>query len=84
MVSSLSKEQLDAFVESVLESDANLSYVPDALERKVYTNAAMISATVLEKIVKSAKIQVMGHEITFDIHPIPQTESESTQPAEGK
>ena len=67
-----SKILISSFVEELLiDKNINIKYVPDYIEKKIYENILIILIHMLDKILKTANIQLLNHKIIFDIVPIP-------------
>lgn len=63
---------LEQYIESeIINSDANLKYVPDALERKAYLAVYKTVMKSLEGLCNTTTIDLMNHELTFNLKPKP-------------
>lgn len=67
--SQVSKEEVLNFVEEkILANDnINMSYVPDSIEREMYKKTAMVLLSTIEEVLKTSKIEFMGHAITMKL-----------------
>lgn len=64
--SRLSKERLKDFVEKMIkDEDVNIDYLPDFVERKIYTNVFNLLINLLDETASTAGIDVLGHRIEF-------------------
>jgi len=69
-MSQVSSEAIDSYVNSLLKDPKkNIPWVPDSIEYKVHS---MISKALLESLAKicdHVSVEVMGHEISLQVHP---------------
>jgi hypothetical protein len=64
--STLSKERLKQFVEKIIkDEDVNIDYLPDFVERKIYSNIFNLLINLLDETARTAGIDVLGHRIEF-------------------
>lgn len=63
---SISKEHVDIFAKKILDK-ANLSFVPDSMEQKLYSNLLMMGMEVLKEALDTIKLDFLGHHITLKI-----------------
>lgn len=69
-VSHISNSAIDDFVDSLLaDPNINLKYVPDAIERKVYTESMKLFLSSIEKVFKNVGLELVGHKIHLSIEP---------------
>ena len=54
----------------IIESDANLKLVPDAIERKLYLPIYKTIMESLKGLCNTTTIELMNHEIKISIHPV--------------
>lgn len=81
MPSGISKEKISAFVRDNLLKNHNIAYLPDYVEGALYENAVTALMALLEGVITTSKIEVLGHVINFSIHPIADSSpNETTQP----
>jgi len=77
----ISKKKVNLFVEQLLDDEnVNIRYLPDFVERQIYRNVFNILINVMDSLVDTTGVKFMGHEIVFDLKPLPdktETESES-------
>ncbi len=67
---SISSEQIEKFVNELLNNkDVNINYLPDVAEKEIYKNLLIYILNIAKEVIKSAKIEAVGHEITFIIKP---------------
>lgn len=67
-ITEVSKEKINHYVEKLLEnSDTNISYLPDFVEKKIYTNILGIALNLLNDILETTSIKFIGHEIALDL-----------------
>lgn len=67
-ISDISKKKIKDHVDKILEnSDTNISYLPDFVERKIYENIFGIVLNLLDDILETTSIKLIGHEISFDL-----------------
>jgi len=68
--SKLSQEQIDQFVEGLLnDENVNIKYLPDYVERQLYRNMFTILLEVIKHTTNTAEIKFLGHTMTFVITP---------------
>lgn len=66
----VSTEELDKIVNDILDcKDTNNPYVPDFVERKIYSNVFFVVATSVKKAIEQTKIELLGHEIEMRMLP---------------
>jgi signal transduction histidine kinase len=64
----VSKDKIKEYVDNLLEnSDTNISYLPDFVEKKIYTNILGVALKVLDDMLQTTTIKFLGHEIAFDL-----------------
>lgn len=81
VVSTVSVARIDEIVQKLLDDpNTNLSFVPDAIERHMSRNSLLFVLTALARATDSAKIELLGHEWTLTMRPIPVTEESSSKP----
>jgi GTPase involved in cell partitioning and DNA repair len=69
-LSNLSEHKIDEFVEEILKNkDINIGYFPDYVEKRIYKNVFTILINLLDNIVETTSVQLLGHEIKFDFSP---------------
>lgn len=67
---SISAEQIEKFVNEILNNkDVNISYLPDGAEKEIYKNLLVYILNITKELIKTAKVELVGHEITFTIKP---------------
>ena len=67
---SISSEQIEKFVNELLNNkDVNMDYIPDAAEKEIYKKILIYGLNITKELIKTAKVEVIGHEITFTIKP---------------
>jgi hypothetical protein len=69
-MSNISSEAVEAVVKELLaDPHINLKKVPDWLEGPFYFNMIWITLMVLERVMKSFKVDALGHEFQFIMNP---------------
>lgn len=67
-LSDVSKEKLRIYVDKLLENtDNNISYLPDFVERQIYINVFGLALNLLDDILDTTSIKLLGHRIIFDL-----------------
>ena len=67
---SISTEQIEKFVNELLNNkDVNINYLPDGAEKEIYKNLLVYILNITKELIKTAKVEIVGHEITFTIKP---------------
>ena len=78
-LSKLSEHKIDEFVEEILKNkDINIGYFPDYVEKRIYKNIFTILINLLDNIVDTTSVKLLGHEIKFDFTP------QQTEPIENE
>lgn len=68
LFSKLSKQRIQEAVDHMIQnSDINVGYLPDVVERQLYKNVFHILLGLLAEVVEGSNIQLLGHEITLDM-----------------
>jgi len=63
----LSEEKINHFVKEILkDKNINIKYFPDFVEEKIYQNVFTILVNLLDHLVDTTSIKLLGHEINFD------------------
>jgi hypothetical protein len=66
----IDKRPLESFVTSLLnEKMINLSYLPDFVERQIYTNCLILMFNVSQSFLASTSIEILGHALTLQLVP---------------
>jgi len=66
----LSQRRVDEFVNGLLSNpDTNISWLPDAVESRLYRNVATMGLASLESVLEGSNITIMGHKISFVLDP---------------
>lgn len=69
-VNALSKEKINEFVEELLnDENINIKYLPDYVERQLYRNIFTIAIGVLEKLLNTTEINMIGHQVKLSMQP---------------
>jgi len=69
-LSELSEQKIDEFVEEILKNkDINIGYLPDFVEKRIYKNVFTILVNLLDHVVDTTSVKLLGHEINFDFAP---------------
>ncbi len=75
LTSNISQQALKDYIKNeIINTDANLSLVPDVLEKKIYLAVYRTVMKTLESLFNTTTIDLMNHQIKFAIQPIPQEE----------
>lgn len=68
----ISKVQLEAYVEKLLDDPkVNSNYIPDFVEESIYRNALGMVLNLLDHILETTKIELLGHQLKLDIQSPP-------------
>lgn len=66
----ISHNNVNNIVDKILENtEINIKYFPDWVEEKLYRNILTMSMSLVEEILNTSKICIMGHAITLDVQP---------------
>ena len=66
----LSEKKINEFVKEILKNkNINIKYFPDFVEEKIYRNVFTILVNLLDHLIDTTSIQLLGHEINFDFAP---------------
>lgn len=69
-IQELSKEKINEFVEKLLaDENVNIAYLPDFVERQIYKNIFSLLIGLMDNVVNSTNIKLLGHNITLNIIP---------------
>lgn len=65
-----SKKQINQFIEEKILSNSNINvaYLPDFVERQLYRNVMNVAIGAVEAVLSSVKINVLGHTITLNMN----------------
>ena len=67
-ITKVSQEKIKYYVDNLLKnSDTNISYLPDFVERRIYQNILGISLNLIDDILQTTTVNFLGHQITFDL-----------------
>ena len=70
-VSQISSQALKDYIKSeIINTDANLGLVPDAIEKKIYLTVYKTIMKSLEGLFNTTSIDLLNHRISFAIQPI--------------
>ena len=82
-ITEVSKDKIGHYVEKLLEnSDTNISYLPDFVEKKIYTNILTVCLNLLDDMLETTSIKFVGHEIAFDLRECPLEKTSTEQKSE--
>ena len=66
----LSKQRISQYVEGLLNDETvNIKYLPDWVERQIYRNFFGILVGVVNNMADSTSIELLGHQLKFDLVP---------------
>jgi len=69
-INEISEQKINEIVEEFLSDDKiNITLLPDIVEKQIYRNVISLALELLRKTLETAKIEFMGHNITFNVHP---------------
>ena len=70
LVKMLSKEQINRYVEELLEDEGtNIKYLPDFVERQIYRNIFKLIIKLMNKILGSMSFELVGHKLHMNMVP---------------
>jgi hypothetical protein len=70
-ISYISDRVIEKFIQTeILDTDANNTWIPDAIERRAYSLPIKTVLSVIENLSKSTGFDILGHRITIKIQPI--------------
>lgn len=70
LVQMLSKEQINNYVEELLADEGtNIKYLPDVVERQIYRNTFKLGIKLINKILGSMSIELVGHRLHMKMVP---------------
>lgn len=71
-----------AWVEaSLAKPEGNIGWMPDAIEKKLKSDIFVMLLGLVDHILETTKIEIMGHDISFAVHPEPDLSSVSDLPS---
>lgn len=74
-VSQVSPQALKDYIKSeIINTDANMGLVPDALEKKIYLAVYKTIMNSLEGLFNTTSVDLLNHRISFAIQPVPPEE----------
>ena len=74
-INTISSKALKEYIRNeILNTDANIGVIPDALEKRVYLVVYKTIMKSLEGLVNTTSIDLLNHRISFAIHPVPLQE----------
>ena len=69
----ISHKAVKEYIENeIIDSDSNLGWIPDAIERRAYFTIYKTVMEILEKTFNTTKIEFFNHQMTFKIEPVPE------------
>jgi len=76
----ISTDALKDYIQhEILDTDANLSLIPDPIERKIYlTLFKTVMKSLLEGLVRTTSVDIANHRWTSSINPIPMDERKTS------
>lgn len=67
----ISMEAIEQYVEGMIaDSDVNITYLPDFVERQLYKNILKMVLGLLDNILSNSHITIFNHEINFELVPL--------------
>lgn len=68
----LTELRIEEMVDNMLANEnINIKYLPDFVEKAIYKNVLNLTINLMESMLKNANITFMGHQVTFELKPIP-------------
>lgn len=68
----LSDLKIDEMVNKLLEDEnINVKYLPDFVEKAIYKNVLNLTIGLLSNMLSNAHVQVLGHQVKFELTPVP-------------
>ena len=65
---SISTDKIEEFVDGMIQNKSiNFTMIPDYIEKKLYVNVFSIVLNILDMLLDSVNVEIMGHKITIDI-----------------
>ena len=66
----LSKTKINNYVDEIINnSETNIRYLPDFVEKQIYRNVFRIGINLMDKICESSSINIFGHTLSFEFDP---------------
>jgi hypothetical protein len=73
----ISVDAIEEYVNGMIaDSDINITYLPDFVERQLYKNVLKMVLGILDNILNNSHITVFNHEINFELVPLKQYNNE--------
>jgi hypothetical protein len=67
-INTIDKVALDALVDKLLQDkNLNIKFLPDHIERKLYSNVILIAFTCLQSVARGTKLDLVGHTIEISM-----------------
>lgn len=74
----LSQLRIEEMVEELLANqNINIKYFPDWVEKQLYRNVISLVMNLMDSVLDQTNIDFMGHQITFDLHPLSNDSNDS-------
>ena len=65
---SISSDHIEKFADEMMKNKSiNFSMIPDYIEKKLYVNVFSIVLNILDSLLDSVSVHIMGHKISIDI-----------------
>jgi len=69
-LSFVSTKALQEYIQKeLIESDANITWIPDAVEKKAYLGIYKTAMEAVEKLANTTSIEILNHKLSFHIEP---------------
>jgi hypothetical protein len=63
----ISKERITKSVERLIQSETNIKWLPDFVERQLYRNIFNILIGLLDELVTTTSMEILGHTLTMHL-----------------
>ena len=67
-INDISEEKINEYIDDILKNDnINVKYLPDSVEKAIYKNIFTIAIHLLDNIMDSTSINLLGHQIKINL-----------------
>ena len=81
----VSIDAIERYVEGMIaDSDVNITYLPDFVERQLYKNILKMVLGLLDNILSNSHVTVFNHEINFELVPLNNFDEKSDNKSDDK
>ena len=76
----ISIDAIEQYVDGMIaDTDVNITYLPDFVERQLYKNILKMVLGLLDNILSNSHVTVFNHEINFELVPLKKFDGENNE-----